>query len=80
MSPLVHGAGPRIMRRRSYRTQHVKRAFSLASFQDFKFNDTIARVLAEEKYLIPTPVRAQAAPPPPRISMQPTHAKGSAHA
>jgi hypothetical protein len=63
--------------RRTVRKQ--KKVFSLASFRDSKLNDMITRVLAEEKCLIPTPIQAQAAVLSPRISMQPTHAKGSAH-
>jgi ATP-dependent RNA helicase RhlE len=34
----------------------------LTSFQDFKLNDAITRVLAEEKYLTPTPIQAQTIP------------------
>jgi hypothetical protein len=79
MSPLIHAAGPRIMRRSPHCAQKQKKVFSLASFRDSKLNDMITRVLAEEKCLIPTPIQAQAAVLSPRISMQPTHAKGSAH-
>ena len=32
----------------------------LASFRDFRLNDAITRALAEEKYLTPTPIQAQA--------------------
>jgi ATP-dependent RNA helicase RhlE len=34
----------------------------LTNFDDFKLNDAITRALAEEKYLTPTPIQAQAIP------------------
>ncbi len=34
----------------------------LTNFNDFKLNDAITRALAEEKYLTPTPIQAQAIP------------------
>jgi ATP-dependent RNA helicase RhlE len=40
----------------------ITKAYSLTSFQDFKLNDAIARALAEEKYVTPTPIQAQTVP------------------
>ena len=34
----------------------------MTSFSDFRLNDAIARALAEEKYLVPTPIQAQTIP------------------
>jgi hypothetical protein len=61
------------------RTGRKGKAFSLASFQDFKLSGAIAHTLAKEKYLTPTPIEAQITPPPARISKQPPRPKGSAH-
>ena len=41
---------------------HNRKHFSLTDFQDFRLNDAITRALAEEKYLIPTPIQAQTIP------------------
>jgi ATP-dependent RNA helicase RhlE len=39
-----------------------KKDSSLTTFQEFGLNDAIARALAEEKYLVPTPIQAQTIP------------------
>ena len=39
-----------------------KKVSSLASFDDFRLNDSITRALVEEKYLTPTPIQAQTIP------------------
>jgi ATP-dependent RNA helicase RhlE len=36
--------------------------FQHSGFQDFKLDDAITRALAEEKYLVPTPIQAQTIP------------------
>ncbi len=36
--------------------------FPLPSFDDFRLNDAITRVLAEEKYLVPTPIQVRTIP------------------
>jgi ATP-dependent RNA helicase RhlE len=51
--PLPHAAAP---------ATRKKKAFSLTSFNDFRLNDAITRALAEEKYLVPTPIQAQTIP------------------
>jgi superfamily II DNA/RNA helicase len=39
-----------------------QKAFQLTDFSDFELNDAITRALAEEKYLIPTPIQTQTIP------------------
>jgi superfamily II DNA/RNA helicase len=39
-----------------------KKDSSLTSFDDFRLNDAIKRALAEEKYLVPTPIQVQTIP------------------
>jgi superfamily II DNA/RNA helicase len=41
---------------------HKRKRFSLTSFHDFTLNDAITRALAEEEYLVPTPIQAQTIP------------------
>jgi ATP-dependent RNA helicase RhlE len=41
---------------------HIRKAFSLTSFHDFRLNREITRALAEENYLVPTPIQTQTIP------------------
>ena len=42
--------------------QRQQKAYSLTQFNDLGLNDAIARALAEEKYLTPTPIQTQTIP------------------
>ncbi len=39
-----------------------RKSYLLSSFHDFRLNDAINRALAEEKYLVPTPIQVQTIP------------------
>jgi superfamily II DNA/RNA helicase len=41
---------------------HNRKLLLLTTFQDFRLNDAITRSLAEEKYLVPTPIQTQTIP------------------
>ncbi len=40
----------------------IKERLTLPSFDDFRLNDAITRALAEEKYLVPTPIQVRTIP------------------
>ena len=48
--------------RGSCAVSHYKEVYPLTSFQDFGLAEPIARALAEEKYVTPTPIQAQTIP------------------
>jgi hypothetical protein len=56
-----------------------KKELFLTLFLDFGFCGTIARFLAAEKHPVPTSIQAQSVSLPPKFSMPPPCAKGSAH-
>jgi superfamily II DNA/RNA helicase len=61
MSRFTRNAG-RCVRRDGRALARNQKDHSLTNFHDFKLDDAITRALAEEKYLVPTPIQAQTIP------------------
>jgi ATP-dependent RNA helicase RhlE len=59
---LITRIAGRCAQRRGRASAYTGKIFSLTAFHDFTLNDAITRALAEEKYLVPTPIQAQTIP------------------